>query len=114
MYSLTRRSVQSATRIQNIYSFVRTVGGLAVGFAIRKVPFLKPFIMAGGLAFILAYGLLYRYRGGHSDSDIAGLIAAETILGMAGALVYFPAQTALQVVVKHEHVATATALFTAW
>ncbi|WOO83154.1 Siderophore iron transporter 1 [Vanrija pseudolonga] len=107
------RSVQSATRIQNIYSFVRTVGGLAVGFAIRKVPFLKPFIMAGGLAFILAYGLLYRYRGGHSDSDIAGLIAAETILGMAGALVYFPAQTALQVVVKHEHVATATALFTA-
>ncbi|KAL1409289.1 hypothetical protein Q8F55_006122 [Vanrija albida] len=107
------RSVESATRIQNIYTFVRTVGGLAVGFVIRKVPFLRPFIMAGGLAFVLAYGLLYRYRGGHSDGDIAGLIAAETILGLAAALAYFPAQTALQVVVKHEHVAATTALFTA-
>lgn len=77
------------------------------------------------MIFVLAYGLLFRYRGGHSDGDVAGVIGAEVVLGVAGefntcsqltagGLVYFPAQAALQAVVKHENVAIVTALFTAW
>lgn len=105
--------MESATRIQNIYSFTQTTFGFAVGFVVHKVRRLKPFVCAGGAVFVLAYGLLYRFRGGHSDAEIAGVIGAEVVLGIAGGLVYFPAQAALQTVVKHEHVAIVTALFTA-
>lgn len=80
------RSVESATRIQNIYSVVQTVIGLLVGFLVRKIRILKPFVVAGGLTFVLAYGLLYRYRGGHSDGELAGVIGAEVVLGVAGKL----------------------------
>ncbi|TXT10691.1 hypothetical protein VHUM_02196 [Vanrija humicola] len=107
------RSVESATRIQNIYSFTQTTFGLLVGFVVHRVRRLKPFVCAGGLVFVLAYGLLYRYRGGHSDHEVAGIIGAEVLLGMAGGMVYFPAQAAIQAVVKHEHVAIVTALYTA-
>lgn len=108
------RSVQSATRIQNIYSFTQTTFGLLVGFVVQRIRVLKPFIMAGGLVFVLAYGLLFRFRGGHSNAEIAGVIGAEVVLGIAGGLVYFPTQAILQAVVKHEHTAIITALYTAW
>lgn len=83
---LTPRSVESATRIQNIYSFTQTTLGFAVGFVVHRVRRLKPFVCAGGAVFVLAYGLLYRFRGGHSDAEIAGVIGAEVVLGIAGEL----------------------------
>lgn len=78
------RSVESATRIQNTYSVVQTVTALLVGFVVRRVRILKPFVVAGGLTLVLAYGLLYRFRGGHSDHEVAGVIGAEVVLGVAG------------------------------
>lgn len=93
---------------------MQTTFGLAIGFLVRRVRVLKPFVVAGGAIFILAYGLLFRFRGGHSDRELAGVIGAEVVLGIAGGLVYFPAQAILQVTVTHEHVAVVTALYTAW
>lgn len=78
------RDIISATRVQNIYSFTSVVIGVCLGFIIRKVRRLKWFIVAGTLLFVLAFGLLIRYRGGYSVSDFAGLVGAEVVLGIAG------------------------------
>jgi SIT family siderophore-iron:H+ symporter-like MFS transporter len=105
------KSVEAATRVANLSSFVQTVVGIILGFAVRKIRRVKWFIVAGCCALIIAYGLLIRYRGGHSQSDFAGIVGGEVMMGIAGGLTTFPAQVGLQAVVKHEHLAIVTALF---
>lgn len=78
------RTVRQATWIQNIYSFVSVIIGICVGVAVRYVRRLKYIAVAGTLLFVLAFGLLYRYRGGVESHELAGLIGAEVILGVAG------------------------------
>lgn len=51
---------------------------------VRYVRRLKYFAVAGTLLFVLAFGLLYRYRGGVETHELAGLVGAEVILGVAG------------------------------
>ncbi|WVR08388.1 hypothetical protein IAU60_005443 [Kwoniella sp. DSM 27419] len=105
--------IKSATRIQNIYSFCSVVVGVILGLVIRRVRRLKWFIVAGTLLFVLAFGLLIRYRGGYSTSDLAGLIGAEVILGIAGGLFPYPAQVMIQSAVQHERTAIVTSLYLA-
>ncbi|TXT07331.1 hypothetical protein VHUM_03051 [Vanrija humicola] len=107
------KSVEAATRVRNITSFVSTIIGIAVGFAVRHFRYLKPFIIAGAVLYIVAFGLLIRYRGGHSVSDFAGLVGGEVVLGVANALIQYPATTALQAVVQHDNMAIVTAMFNA-
>jgi len=94
-----------------IYSFTSVVIGFSLGLVVRHVRRLKMFIVAGGAMILLAYGLLVRYRGGNSTSDFAGLVAAETILGIAGGLLPYPTQALVQSAVKHERTAIVTAVF---
>lgn len=108
------KSVEAATRVRNITSFVSTIVGIMVGFAARHVRQLKPFIIAGAVLYIVAFGVLIRYRGGHSVSDFAGLVGGEVVLGVASALIQYPATAALQAVVQHDNMATVTAMFNAW
>ncbi|WVQ85771.1 hypothetical protein IAT38_007938 [Cryptococcus sp. DSM 104549] len=107
------RDVISATRVQNIYSFCSVVTGICLGLVVRRVRRLKWFIVAGTLLFVLAFGLLIRYRGGYSTADFAGLVAAEVILGIAGGLFPYPAQVMIQSAVKHERTAVVTSLYLA-
>ncbi|OXB39350.1 hypothetical protein LQV05_000779 [Cryptococcus neoformans] len=107
------RDIISATRVQNIYSFTSVVIGVCLGLIIRKVRRLKWFIVAGTLLFVLAFGLLIRYRGGYSVSDFAGLVAAEVVLGIAGGLFPYPTQVMIQSAVQHERTAVVTSLYLA-
>ncbi|WWC92118.1 uncharacterized protein L201_007072 [Kwoniella dendrophila CBS 6074] len=115
-YTLTLafdRDITSATRVQNIYSFCSVVVGVALGLVIRYVRRLKWFIVSGTLLFVLAFGLLIRYRGGFSASDFAGLVGAEVVLGIAGGLFPYPTQVMIQSAVQHERTATVTSLYLA-
>lgn len=74
-------SIKAATRVSSLYSFTSVIVGVALGVIVRFVRRLKPFMIAGVLVFILAFGLLIRYRGGVSDT--AGVIGAQVVLGVA-------------------------------
>jgi SIT family siderophore-iron:H+ symporter-like MFS transporter len=110
---LTLSDIESATRVQNIYSFCSVVVGFTLGLVVRYVRRLKYFIVAGTLLFLMAFGLLYRYRGGSSINDFAGLVAAEVILGIAGGLFPYPTQVLVQSAVQHERTAVITSLYLA-
>jgi SIT family siderophore-iron:H+ symporter-like MFS transporter len=70
-----RQSIKSATRITSLYSFTSVLVGVGLGVVVRFVKRLKPFMIAGVCIYVLAWGLLIRFRGG--ELDIAGLIGAE-------------------------------------
>jgi len=107
------RDIESATRVQNIYSFCSVVVGFSLGILVRYVRRLKYFIVAGTLLFLMAFGLLYRYRGGTSVNDFAGLVGAEVVLGIAGGLFPYPTQVLVQSAVQHERTAVITSLYLA-
>jgi SIT family siderophore-iron:H+ symporter-like MFS transporter len=105
------KDIKTSTYVTNVYSFTSTIVGMILGLTVRYVRRLKPFVVVGSLLFILAFGLLIRYRGGHSVSDFAGLVGAEVVLGIAGGFVPYTTQASLQAEVKHERTATITSLF---
>ncbi|KAI5194846.1 ferrioxamine B transporter [Aureobasidium subglaciale] len=117
------QSVKSATRITSLYSFVSVLTGVCLGLLVRfgiplpgkrvRVPYLKPFIVFGTLMFMVAFGILLRFRGGLSQSSYAGVIAAEVVLGFAGGLFPYPVQTLIQAATQHEHLALVTGLYLA-
>lgn len=84
-----------------------------VGVIVRYVRHLKYFAVAGTLLFVLAFGLLYRYRGGTETHQLAGLVGAEVVLGVAGGLFPYPTQALIQAAVQHERTAIVTALYLA-
>ncbi|RYP36051.1 hypothetical protein DL767_003523 [Monosporascus sp. MG133] len=106
------QSIKAATRIASLYSFTSVLAGVATGFAVRSVHRVKPFAMAGTLVFILAMGLLIKYRNG--DAGVAGMIGSQVVLGVGGGLFAYPVQAMVQAAVSHEHMATMTALYLAF
>lgn len=69
------QSVKSATRIGSLYSFTSVLVGIGLGVVVRFVKRLKPFMVAGVCIYLIAFGLLIRYRGGEGDK--AGLIGGQ-------------------------------------
>lgn len=43
---------------------------------------LKGFIFAGTILYLVAYGLLIRYRGGDGGSNHSGIIGSQVLLGI--------------------------------
>lgn len=82
--------MKEATWIGNIYSFVSVVTGITVGIVVRYIRHLKYIAVAGTLLFVLAFGLLYKYRSGTETHVLAGLVGAEVVLGVAGGMVRSP------------------------
>ncbi|KAH0005585.1 MFS general substrate transporter, partial [Aureobasidium melanogenum] len=110
------QSILSATRITSLYSFVSVLTGVALGLLVRfvkQIRHLKPFIVFGTLMFMVAFGILLRFRGGLSQSSYAGIIAGEVVLGFAGGLFPYPVQTLIQAATQHEHLALVTGLYLA-
>ncbi|KAL1737870.1 hypothetical protein HDZ31DRAFT_78817, partial [Schizophyllum fasciatum] len=104
-------SIESATRIGNVYSFTSVVTGVTLGFVVRYVRYLKPFIVFGVCLFMVAFGLLIRFRGGPSSHS--AVVGAQVVLGMGGGLFSYPTQASVQAATKHEHLAVITALYLA-
>lgn len=103
----------TATRVSSFYSFFSVVSGCILGFVVYKVRRLKVFIVIGTCLFMVAFGLLIRYRGDTDTSSRAGVIGAQVVLGLAGGMFPYPAQASLQAALKHEHLAVMTGLYLA-
>ncbi|KAM0345592.1 hypothetical protein ACHAPU_006245 [Fusarium lateritium] len=106
-------SIKSATRVQSLYSFASVITGTILGLIVYKVRRFKVFIVAGTCLFLVAFGLLIRYRGDPSDSNQSGVIGAQVLLGIAGGMFPYPAQASLQAYVTHERLAVMTGLYLA-
>lgn len=102
-------SVKSATRINSLYSFSTIITGLCVGLAISKVRKMKGFIVFGVCMWLVAFGIMIRYRGGSQSHG--GMIASQVLLGFGGAFFTHPVQASLQAYVNHERMATITTLY---
>ncbi|KKY25283.1 putative siderochrome-iron transporter sit1 [Phaeomoniella chlamydospora] len=106
-------SVKSATRISSLYSFASVIVGTLLGLVVYKVRRLKPFIVFGTCLFLVAFGLLIKYRGSPSDNHHAGIIGAQIVLGFAGGLFAYPTQASIQAAARHENFAVMTGLYLA-
>ncbi|KAJ5502991.1 hypothetical protein N7463_005865 [Penicillium fimorum] len=113
LYVSFDESISSATRITSLYSFVSVITGVILGLIVMKVRQLKPFIVAGTLLFMVAFGILIYFRGGAASSSHSGVIGAQVLLGIAGGMFPYPAQASIQVASKHEHLAVITGLYLA-
>lgn len=106
-------SIKSATRITSFYSFFSVITGFILGFIVYYVRRLKIFIVFGTCLFMVAFGLLIRFRGDAHGSSRAGIIGAQIVLGIAGGMFPYPAQASLQAYLKHEHLAVMTGIYLA-
>ncbi|KIY73548.1 MFS general substrate transporter [Cylindrobasidium torrendii FP15055 ss-10] len=106
-------TIKSATRITSLYSFASVLTGTALGFVVRYVRYLKPFIVFGVCLFFVAFGLLIRFRGGSGGSSHSAIIGAQIVLGIAGGMFAYPTQASIQFTTKHEHLAMVTSLYLA-
>ncbi|KAK4069416.1 hypothetical protein Trihar35433_5995 [Trichoderma harzianum] len=106
-------SITTATRVTSLYSFVSVIIGAILGLVVYKVRRLKIFVVAGTCLFMVAFGLLIRYRGSTTGSSRVGVIAAQVVLGLAGGMFPYTAQASIQVGLKHEHLAVMTGLYLA-
>ncbi|KAL7417721.1 putative siderochrome-iron transporter [Mrakia frigida] len=105
-------SIKSATRISSLYSFSSVIVGVSLGLVIRYVRRIKPFILVGICIYMIAFGLLIRYRGANV-ADHAGMIGGQVVLGVAGGMFPYPAQALIQATTKHQNVAVITSLYLA-
>lgn len=105
--------IMTATRVSSFYTFFSVLTGCILGFIVYKVRRLKIFIVAGTCLFMVAFGLLIRFRGDADNSSRAGVIGAQVVLGIAGGMFPYPAQASLQSGLKHEHLAVMTGLYLA-
>ncbi|CAK7244658.1 MAG: ferrioxamine B transporter [Sporothrix thermara] len=106
-------SVSTATRISSLYSFCSVITGFLLGLVVFRVRRLKYFILFGTTLFLVAFGLLIRFRGSPTSSNRSGVIGAEVLLGIAGGMFPYPAQASIQASLKHENLAVMTGLFLA-
>ncbi|KAF5990290.1 putative SIT1-transporter of the bacterial siderophore ferrioxamine B [Fusarium bulbicola] len=106
-------SIKAATRVQSLYSFASVITGTILGLIVYKVRRFKIFIVSGTCLFLVAFGLLIRYRGDPSSDNKSGVIGAQVLLGIAGGMFPYPAQASLQAYVTHERLAVMTGLYLA-
>ncbi|KFH43031.1 Siderophore iron transporter-like protein [Hapsidospora chrysogenum ATCC 11550] len=107
-------SVATATRVSSLYSFCSTIVGPILGLVVFRIRRLKYLIVAGTALFMVAFGLLIRFRGSTGgETGKTGVIAAQVVLGVAGGMFPYPAQASLQVQLQHEHLAVLTGVYLA-
>lgn len=105
--------ITAATRISSLFSFVQVVVGPILGLIVFRTRRLKIFILCGTVIYMIAFGLLIKYRGALTDSGKVGVVAGQVLLGVGGALFSWPAQASMQAHIKHEHLAVMTGTFLA-
>ncbi|EPS38164.1 hypothetical protein H072_8072 [Dactylellina haptotyla CBS 200.50] len=103
------QSVVSAGRIVLVFSFTSTVSSIIISFIIKYTGHYKYFVIAGGLIYILGFGLMLRYR--VEGSTRTQIVINQVLVGLGGGFLNVPAQLGVQSVVPHQDVGLATALF---
>ncbi|KAI9304702.1 MFS general substrate transporter [Cunninghamella echinulata] len=103
-------SDEPATRIYSLYPLVAVIASIIAGLVIRYVRRAKWVAVIGAIIYILALGLMIKYRSS-SENGIVGVTVAQVGLGLGGGLVYSIVQAIIQFETKHEHVAIITSLY---
>ncbi|OAA56253.1 Major facilitator superfamily domain, general substrate transporter [Niveomyces insectorum RCEF 264] len=106
-------SIEAATRVSVISSFMEAAGGILGGAVIYKFRRGKLLIIAGCVVWFVSYGLMYHYRGGSSGANRAGIIAGQVLVGTATSLVTFPNIIIAMALARHEDIAVLTSLWLA-
>ncbi|GAA5909919.1 hypothetical protein JCM8208_000989 [Rhodotorula glutinis] len=105
-------SVLSATRITSMYSFASVITGIIAGAFVRfYLRRLKPVILTGIALFLVAFGILIRFRGGSNAHS--GILGGQVLLGIAGGLFPYSAQALIQTEGGHQHTAILLASYLA-
>ncbi|GAA5847838.1 hypothetical protein JCM9279_006659 [Rhodotorula babjevae] len=105
-------SVLSATRITSMYSFASVITGIFAGLFVRfYLRRLKPVILTGIALFLVAFGILIRFRGGSNAHS--GILGGQILLGIAGGLFPYSAQALIQTEGGHQHTAILLASYLA-
>ncbi|CAI5758276.1 unnamed protein product [Candida verbasci] len=99
------QSLQSATRIANLPSFVAVITGLLFGLFVVYFRRLKPFVLLGCVLWLVAFGMLYHYRS--SLEAKAGIIGAMVVNGIGNGLFSYELGVSIMSVVSHERMAVA-------
>lgn len=108
MLIAVNESVESATRISSLSSFVSVVASPFFALYITRCTRLKPYIVAGCGLWMVGMGLLYHFRGG--ESSHSGIIGGLCVWGLGTTLFTYPVNVSVQSATSHEHMATVTAL----
>lgn len=102
-------SITAAGHITQTFSFASTVSSIIISFFIKYTAHYKYFVLAGSCIYLLAIGLMIRYRvDGSSTGQIVG---TQIALGIGGGMLNVPAQLGVQASASHQEVAAATAIF---
>ncbi|KAF3937722.1 hypothetical protein ABW19_dt0202841 [Dactylella cylindrospora] len=109
MVVANQESIVSAGHIVLTFSFTSTVSSIIISFIIKYTGHYKYFVIAGGIIYILGFGLMIRYR--VEGSTTAQIVITQVLVGLGGGFLNVPAQLGVQSVVPHQDVGAATALF---
>ncbi|ODV95726.1 hypothetical protein PACTADRAFT_49189 [Pachysolen tannophilus NRRL Y-2460] len=101
-------STESATRIDTIGSFVGVVASPFFGLFIVKFKRLKGFMIFGCTLWLVACGMLLRYRSG--EESHSGIIGALCVMGLGTCFFSYPINVSLQSVTTHENMANVSCL----
>ncbi|KAF2227050.1 putative siderophore-dependent iron transporter [Elsinoe ampelina] len=102
------QSVSAAGHITQMFTFSCTIAAVAVSFWIKRSRRYR-FILICGCIFYSA-GLIWMCFLKEGTS-VMMLVGSQLTLGVGGGLIHGPAQLGVQAAVRHQDVATATALF---
>ncbi|CAK9783834.1 putative Siderochrome-iron uptake transporter [Cutaneotrichosporon oleaginosum] len=97
------QGVEGATRINSLENFASSLTVVFVALIVRRFRIVKPLVVAGVVLIVVAQGMLVRFRGGYSRSELAGLVAAELLDGIGTGLSSHPSLVAMQAKLSHEH-----------
>lgn len=102
-------SIKTAGHITQVFSFAATVTSIVVSFLIKFTARYKYFVFAGSCVYVMALGLMIRYRS--ENSSIGQLVGTQLALGIGGGMLNVPAQLGVQASAHHQELAAATAMF---
>ncbi|KAK0128273.1 hypothetical protein ONS95_000249 [Cadophora gregata] len=103
------KSITSAGRIVQTFSFSSTVSSIIISFFIKYTKYYKPYVVFGTCIYIMGIGLMIRYR--TMGVSTGALVGTQIAVGIGGGMINVPAQLGVQASTDHQHVAVATAVF---
>lgn len=101
-------SVTAAGHVTQVFSFSATVASLVVSLFIRQTARYKYYVLGGSCIYVMALGLMVRYR--TEGSSIGQLVGTQIALGLGGGMLNVPTQLGVQASASHQEVASATAI----
>ncbi len=102
-------SVTAAGRITQVFSFTSTATAIITSLCIRFIARYKYFVVLGSCVYVVALGLMIRYRS--EDSSRGSIVGGQLALGIGGGMITVPTQLGIQASASHQEVAGATAIF---